>query len=140
MTKLKHMCGLTFWMVSLQTASAPSVPAREVTHGVLSPLGPRLKGLGRLHAERKVRNIWPLPCPHGRKHQGTSTPKFAFLVSAPTNFHLLLMLFYASLLGLEGAFHKSITEISRKTEGLRLGGKRMRARLGGGISSSPAAV
>lgn len=42
LTTLKHMCSLTFWMVSLQPAAAPSVPAREVTRGVLSPLVPLL--------------------------------------------------------------------------------------------------
>lgn len=44
LTKLKHMCILTFWMVSLQAAAAPRVLAREGTCGVLSPLVPKWRG------------------------------------------------------------------------------------------------
>jgi len=47
LTKLKHRYSMTFGMVCLQAAAAPAIPSREVTHGVLSPLGPKLKRMAQ---------------------------------------------------------------------------------------------
>jgi len=47
-TKTKHMQSLTFGMASLQAAAAPHVPAKEVTHGVLSQHSP----VGSMHDVR----------------------------------------------------------------------------------------
>lgn len=151
LTKLKHMYSLTFWMVSFQAAAAPNVPARQVTHGALSPLGRILKGVDRLHTGQQAgsREKYPDATEHlavalspGEKvsgHLGSSLV-LPHRWGAHTNLHLLFRLFYACLLGLEGAFHKSIVEISHRTEGLHLSGKLMLVHFCVGISSSPAAI
>lgn len=87
LTKLKDMYGLTFWVASFQAAAVPNVPAREVTCGVLSPLGPTLKGMDQLHGGQQAgsRNtlmsltIYPVP-------RGASIRTPLLLVSAPTLF------------------------------------------------------
>lgn len=104
LTKLKHVYSLTFWMVSLQAAAAPNMPAKEVTHGVLSPRGPVLEGTNsstqddRQGAERSTQmpmSIQPLPHPQGERSQG-HLHSYAFIPCQCSHSIGVLLLFCSS--------------------------------------------